>query len=150
MSATTTGAWADHALGALDHAGYRSSAPRAAVVDAIAELGCSVTAREIADLLRERGSTVGLASVYRALELLDRMKLVKRFDVGEGIARYEPAHPGGEHHHHLVCDTCGEVTAFEDDDLERVIHRLSRRVEFAIDAHDVTLRGECPACRARA
>jgi Fur family transcriptional regulator, ferric uptake regulator len=150
VSATAAGGWTDHALRTLGRAGYRSSAPRAAVIDAIAELGCSVTAREIADLLREKGTGVGLASIYRALELLDRMKLVKRFDVGEGVARYEPAYPGGEHHHHLVCDTCGNVTAFEDADLERAIRRLSRRVDFAIDAHDVTLRGECPACHAPA
>jgi Fur family ferric uptake transcriptional regulator len=105
-----------------------------------------VTAKEIADLLEEQGRGVGLASIYRALDLLDRMRLVQRFDVGEGVARYEPAHPGGEHHHHLVCQSCGNVSAFEDPGLERAIEKLSRRVDYAIDAHDVTLRGECPAC----
>ena len=140
--------WADHTRRALEGAGYRASVPRGAVVDALAELGCSVTAREIADLLEWQGQRVGLASVYRALELLDRMRLVQRFDVGEGVARYEPAYPSGEHHHHLVCDTCGNVTAFEDPELEHAIERLTRRVPFAIDAHDVTLRGECPNCHA--
>jgi Fur family transcriptional regulator, ferric uptake regulator len=139
--------WAEHTRQELERAGYRASAPRAEVVQALAELGCSVTAREIADLLRDQGSGVGLASIYRALELLDRMRLVQRFDVGEGVARYEPAYPGGEHHHHLVCDTCGRVTAFEDRGLEQAIQRLSKKVEYAIDAHDVTLRGECPQCR---
>jgi Fur family ferric uptake transcriptional regulator len=142
--------WQEHAQGVLSQAGYRASAPRAAVVGALSELGCSVTAKEIADLLDEQGQSVGLASVYRALDLLDRMRLVNRFDVGEGVARYEPAHPGGEHHHHLVCQSCGNVSAFEDPGLERAIEKLSRRVDYAIDAHDVTLRGECPACHARA
>jgi Fur family ferric uptake transcriptional regulator len=141
--------WQGHAQETLARAGYRSSAPRAAVVEALAELHCSVTAREIADLLEERGRAAGLASVYRALDLLDRLRLVQRFDVGEGIARYEPAHPGGEHHHHLVCQSCGNVSAFEDQGLERAIEKLSRRVDYAIDAHDVTLRGECPACHTR-
>jgi Fur family transcriptional regulator, ferric uptake regulator len=142
--------WQEHAQGVLSQAGYRASAPRAAVVGALSELGCSVTAKEIADLLDEQGQSVGLASIYRALDLLDRMRLVNRFEVGEGVARYEPAHPGGEHHHHLVCQTCGNVSAFEDPGLERAIEKLSRRVDYAIDAHDVTLRGECPACHARA
>ncbi|HEY8770391.1 MAG TPA: Fur family transcriptional regulator [Thermoleophilaceae bacterium] len=142
--------WQDHAQGVLSRAGYRASAPRAAVVGALSELGCSVTAKEIADLLDEQGQSVGLASIYRALDLLDRMRLVNRFEVGEGVARYEPAHPGGEHHHHLVCQSCGNVSAFEDPGLERAIEKLSRRVDYAIDAHDVTLRGECPACHARA
>ncbi len=146
---TAVSEWQGHAQDALAHAGYRSSAPRNAVVDALAELGCSVTAKEIADLLDEQGRAVGLASVYRALDLLDRLRLVQRFDVGEGIARYEPAHPGGEHHHHLVCQSCGTVSAFEDQGLERAIEKLSRRVDYSIDAHDVTLRGECPACHAR-
>jgi Fur family ferric uptake transcriptional regulator len=142
--------WQEHAQGVLSQAGYRASAARAAVVGALSELGCSVTAKEIADLLDEQGQSVGLASIYRALDLLDRMRLVNRFEVGEGVARYEPAHPGGEHHHHLVCQTCGNVSAFEDPGLERAIEKLSRRVDYAIDAHDVTLRGECPACHARA
>jgi Fur family ferric uptake transcriptional regulator len=142
--------WQGHAQAVLGQAGYRASAPRAAVVGALSELGCSVTAKEIADLLDEQGQSVGLASIYRALDLLDRMRLVNRFEVGEGVARYEPAHPGGEHHHHLVCQTCGNVSAFEDPGLERAIEKLSRRVDYAIDAHDVTLRGECPACHARA
>jgi Fur family ferric uptake transcriptional regulator len=141
--------WQSHAQETLTRAGYRSSAPRSAVVEALAALHCSVTAKEIADLLEEQGRAVGLASVYRALDLLDRLRLVQRFDVGEGIARYEPAHPGGEHHHHLVCQSCGNVSAFEDQGLERAIEKLSRRVDYAIDAHDVTLRGECPSCHAR-
>ena len=140
--------WALHTRRTLERSGYRSSAPRAAVVETLAELGCSVTAREIAERLEQRGRAVGLASVYRALELLEEMGLVQRVDLGEGVARYEPAHGGGEHHHHLVCDSCGNVTAFEDAGLERAIERLSGRVDFAIDAHDVTLRGECPECRA--
>lgn len=139
--------WSAHALAALERAGYRSSAPRTAVVETMAKQGCGVTARELVDRLAGRG--IGQASIYRTLELLDGLRLVQRFDVGEGIARYEPAFPSGEHHHHVVCDRCGAVTQFEDDELERAIERVSRRLEFAVDAHDVVLRGECPACRTR-
>jgi Fur family ferric uptake transcriptional regulator len=139
--------WIAHATGTLERAGYRHSAPRAAVVWALAELGCSVTAREIADRLHQRGQDVGVASIYRTLELLDRLRLARRVDAAEGVARYEPVEPSGEHHHHLVCQRCGGVAAFEDTDLEQAIERLASRVDYAIDAHDVTLRGECPACR---
>lgn len=147
MSATTTESWPQHTVRALAEAGYRASAPREEVIEALAELRCSVTAREIADLLRERGSRVGLASIYRALDLLDGQGLVQRFDVGEGVARYEPALPDGDHHHHLVCDSCGTVEPFEDDALERAIHGLSDKTAFTVAAHDVTLHGECPSCR---
>jgi Fur family ferric uptake transcriptional regulator len=144
------GDWIGHARDTLERDGYRLSQPRSAVVETLATLGCSVTAKEIADRLQERGETVGVASIYRTLDLLDRLGLARRVDVADGVARYEPIHPSGEHHHHLVCDRCGEVTSFEDRDLERAIQRLAKRVDYAVGAHDVTLRGECPACRARA
>ncbi len=142
-----TADWASHTRARLAADGYRSSAPRAEIIDALAGLGCSVSAADITSELQRRGSSTGPASVYRTLDLLERLKLVQRVDVGEGLARYEPALPGGDHHHHLVCDRCGKVSAFEDEGLEAAIHRLSRRVDYSIDAHDVTLRGECPACR---
>ena len=149
MTGTAVDTWTEHAVTALADAGHRSSAARREVIEAVATLGCSMTAREIADLLRERGSKVGLASVYRALELLDRNGLVQRFDVGEGTARYEPALPSGEHHHHIVCDTCGTVEAFEDAQLERAIDGLAGKTDFTVAAHDVTLHGECPACQSK-
>jgi Fur family transcriptional regulator, ferric uptake regulator len=142
--------WIGHAHATLERDGYRLSAPRSAVVETLADLGCSVTAKEIADRLRQRGSDVGVASIYRTLELLDKLQLARRVDAAEGVARYEPIDPSGEHHHHMVCGRCGEVRAFEDTELEHAIERLSNRVEYAVDTHDVTLRGECPACRAGA
>ena len=141
------GDWIGHARDTLERDGYRLSTPRAAVVETLATLGCSVTAKEIADHLHGRGQDVGVASIYRTLELLDKLRLTRRVDAAEGIARYEPVGPSGEHHHHIVCESCGEVSAFEDSGLERAIERLASRADYVINAHDVTLRGECPACR---
>jgi Fur family transcriptional regulator, ferric uptake regulator len=141
--------WVGHAQRELEREGFRMSGPGSAVVEALADLGCSVTAKEIADSLHRRGQDVGVASIYRTLDLLDRLRLTRRVDAAEGVARYEPIEPSGEHHHHIVCDTCGDVATFEDSDLEHAIERLAHRVDYAIDAHDVTLRGECPTCRSR-
>ena len=55
-----------------------------------------------------------MASIYRTLELLDKLRLTRRVDAAEGVARYEPVGPSGEHHHHIVCESCGEVSTFED------------------------------------
>jgi len=141
--------WTQHAQRELEREGYRLSGPRSAVVDTLDDLGCSVTAKEIAERLHDQGQDIGVASIYRTLELLDKLRLTRRVDAAEGVARYEPLNPSGEHHHHIVCDSCGQVTAFEDPELERAIDRLAGRVDYAIDGHDVTLRGECPACRTR-
>jgi len=139
--------WIDSAERALRAAGHRASSPRAAVLALIGEQDCVLSAREIADELRDGGNPVGVATVYRTLELLESMRLVQRLDVGDGSARYEPALPGGEHHHHhLICDSCGRVTPFEDPKLERAIDELGRRLDYAVGDHDVILRGQCPRC----
>jgi Fur family ferric uptake transcriptional regulator len=139
--------WIERAEASLRKAGYRASAPRSAVLELIARQECVLTAREIADSLRDGGREVGVATVYRTLELLEGLRLVQRLDVGDASARYEPALPGGEHHHHhLVCDECGLVTPFEDSRLERAIDDLGRRLDYSVGDHDVILRGSCPDC----
>lgn len=125
----------------------RASAPRRAVLELIGRQDCVLSAQEIAEGLRSQGRGVGVATVYRTLDLLNELKLVQRLDVGGGSSRYEPAMPGGaHHHHHLVCDSCGRVTPFEDAGLERAIERLSQRLEHRVGGHDVVLRGSCPRC----
>jgi Fur family ferric uptake transcriptional regulator len=143
-------AWVEAAERGLRDAGHRASAPRAAVLEAIGRQECVLSAREIADELRAGGREVGVATVYRTLELLEGMRLLQRLEVGDGSARFEPALPGGEHHHHhLVCDRCGKVTPFEDPKLERAIDDLGSRLDYAVGGHDVVLRGECPDCSRR-
>lgn len=136
------------ALAALHDAGYRNSAGRRAVVEALGHEECAVSARDLEDRLRGRGRDIGRATVYRSLEQLDALNLVTRVEVGDGTTRYEPRLPGGEHHHHhLVCDTCGAVEPFEDEALERAVAHISRTVDFRVDMHDIVLHGACGRCR---
>ncbi len=72
--------WTQHAQRELEREGYRLSGPRSAVVETLADLGCSVTAKEIADRLHDRGQDIGVASIYRTLELLDKLRLTRRVD----------------------------------------------------------------------
>ena len=140
--------WSEQALEALEGRGGRSGGARRAVVELLGGEGCCLTAQEIFDRLRAGGRQVGIATVYRVLEQLSERRLVQRIDVGSGIARYEAALPGGEHHHHLVCDDCGKVEAFSDEELEAVIHLVERRTGYSIAGHDVVLRGACRDCAA--
>ncbi len=133
-----------YAEAALAERGARASAARTRVVAALGAQDCCASAQEIH--ARTEGA-VGIASVYRTLELLHGLGLVTRIDTGDGVARFEPTHPDGDHHHHLVCDRCGTVEAFEDDALERAIHAVADRVDFKVTGHDVALRGACRACR---
>jgi Fur family ferric uptake transcriptional regulator len=140
--------WTDHAQAALRHAGHRSGSARAAVIDLLGRERCCRSAQELHEVLHSAGRPVGVASVYRTLDLLAELGLVNRVEVGDGVARFERAEPGGEHHHHLVCGECGRVEAFEDEPLERAIHGLAARVSYALAGHDVVLRGSCEECRA--
>jgi Fur family ferric uptake transcriptional regulator len=137
--------WEQHARRALADSGHRSGGAREAVVELLAEQRCCVSAQEIHDSLRDRRRSAGLASIYRALDVLAQLRLVHRVDV-DGVARYEPALPSGEHHHHAVCDACGRRDAFADAELERLIDALGGRLGYAVDGHDIVLRGRCPQC----
>lgn len=135
--------WADHAHKRLRAAGHRSGGARSEVVGLLSTQHCCLSAQEIHTRL---GGRAGLASVYRALDALASLELVHRVDV-DGIACYEPADPGGEHHHHAICDGCGRMDAFADSDLEGLIDSVADRLGYAIGGHDVVLRGKCPDCR---
>lgn len=143
-----TAEWAAHAAAQVAEAGHRSGGARTAVIASLAGQTCCRSAQEIFDQLRGDGRRVGIASVYRVLDLLVSLGLVQRLDLGGGISRYEPALPGGEHHHHLVCIDCGEVVPFEDPRLEKALEATATASDFTVDGHDVVLRGHCPDCRA--
>ncbi len=145
-SATRRRDWAKGANHALREAGHRAGGAREAVVELLSKQSCCLSAQELCDRLGEQGSNVGLASVYRALDLLHGMGLVQRVDLGDGNLRFEPIQPGGEHHHHAVCDSCGRVTAFEDERLESALERLAGRLRHSINAHEVVIHGSCGRC----
>lgn len=141
-----TAGWAEHALACLREAGYRRGGARRAVVEYLDRQDCCLSAQETHERIAAAGTKVGIASVYRVLDLLAAQGLLTRVDLGDGVARYESARPGG-HHHHLVCGDCGKVEAFEDDLLERELSRVAERLGYAMDTHDVVLRGACDDCR---
>jgi Fur family ferric uptake transcriptional regulator len=147
MSTRIRSEWADHARGVLDRAGHRKARARDALIDLLAGQPCALGALEIEDRLREGDQRVARASIYRILELLGEHGLIARLEFGDGTTRYELIDPGGEHHHHLLCDSCGRVVPFDDRDLEWAIERLSRRLEFRTDDHEVVLHGACRACQ---
>jgi Fur family ferric uptake transcriptional regulator len=138
--------WTSDTIEALGRAGHRSGGARRAVIELLGRQDCCLTAQEIFDGLRAEGRAVGIASVYRVLDLLGERGFVQRIDVGAGMARFEPVHSSGEHHHHLVCEDCGKVEAFADDGLERALEKVEGRTGYSVAGHDVVLRGACADC----
>jgi Fur family ferric uptake transcriptional regulator len=146
MATATDTAWAEHALAVLRSAGHRRGGARTAVVEALARHDCAVTALDLDDELRKRRAGVGRASVYRALEQLEELGLVRRVEVARGVAGYERVEPDGHHHHHAICRDCGRMVPFEDTSLEHAIAKASGKLSFVVTEHDIVLRGRCERC----
>jgi Fur family transcriptional regulator, ferric uptake regulator len=146
MSESQT-SWQATALELLRSRAGRTGGARLAVVELLEQQSCCLSAQEIFDQLRSQGRSVGIASVYRTLDTLRELGLVQRIEVGTGVARFEPIRTGDGHHHHMVCEDCGRVEAFADDELERSLRRLEGRAGYSIAGHDVILRGACGDCR---
>jgi Fur family ferric uptake transcriptional regulator len=138
--------WAEQASRALAEAGYRRGGARRAIVELLDEQTCALSAVEIGEALLARRHEVSRASIYRVLEQLERIGLLQRVEVGQGIVRFEPLRDGVGHHHHLVCELCGRLEPFTDEALERAIRRLSARVPLDVHGHEIVIRGSCESC----
>jgi len=105
---------------------------------------------DIYDLVREDYPEVGLATVYRTVQLLLEMQLVDRIHLDDGCVRYELGHLfDGEtkhSHHHLICKKCGKILAFEDDLLEDLEEQIERKMGFRIIDHELKFYGQCQEC----
>jgi Fur family ferric uptake transcriptional regulator len=146
MPETTTSSWGEHAQRVLIGAGHQRGGARARIIDLLARQTCALSAIEIDDALRAEGTPIGRASIYRVLDLLVEHRLVERLTIDHGHARFERIEPDGHHHHHLLCDRCGQLVAFDDPGLEHAIERLSKRLDLHVEHHDVLLHGACSAC----
>ena len=101
------------------------------------------------DFLREKQSNIGLATVYRSLELLREVGILTRLEFGDGCSRYEisPQDPKSHHHHHLVCLKCRKVFEFGDDLLEPLEADIVQKSGFKIVNHDLKFYGYCWECQ---
>jgi len=139
--------WTKGALHRMRSETGRSGGARRVVVEFLGGQNCCLSAEQIREGVRAAGTRVGIASVYRALEGLGELGLVQRVDLGDGVSRFERADPGGDHHHHLVCDGCGRIEPFENPALEAAIVEVAGGRGYDVAAHEVVLRGACGDCR---
>jgi Fur family ferric uptake transcriptional regulator len=139
--------WEEQTSEALREAGHRVGAARQAVVSVLARRDCCLTVPELVEAVRAEGREIGIATVYRVVDLLAERQLVQKIDLGDGRAHYERVELADEHHHHLVCNECGRVEPFADESLEAALRRVEQGTGFAVASHDVLLRGACDDCR---
>ena len=119
---------------------------RLAVAAVVLDAADHLSAEDVAQRVEQRGVAVGLATVYRTLDLLVASGLVQERDFGERFRRYEPVAPG-QLHEHCICTMCGRVMEFSNDRLERMIALLAEEVEFRPHHHHLEVFGLCRECQ---
>lgn len=129
----------------LGDEGLRLTDQRALVVRSVAEKDGAFTAEALVDELRPRG--VGRATVYRALELLEKQGMLTRVHL-DTCHGYTVCDEG--HHHHLVCSGCNAVFSVDATGVESEIRRLAAALKFRVDTHTLEFSGLCENCQARA
>ncbi|MCY0881013.1 MAG: Fur family transcriptional regulator [Firmicutes bacterium] len=109
--------------------------------------GEHLSAEEVHHLVRKECQDIGMATVYRTIELLTHLHILQRIRFNDGRSRYEFAQEDMPHrHHHLVCVRCGEVSEFTEDLLDDLETRILQERGFQVLDHELKFYGICAAC----
>ncbi|HVJ48704.1 transcriptional repressor [Desulfitobacterium sp.] len=106
-----------------------------------------LSAEDVYSLVKHEYPDMGLATVYRTLDLLAELGILQKNDFGDGCSRYEFSRKNEHHHHHLICLNCGEVSEFDDDLLESLEAVIFKRNHFKVVDHDLKFLGYCQKCQ---
>ncbi len=129
----------------LSEHGYRLTPQRMLVLAAIENSHDHISAEEIYAQVVEKYPHVNISTVYRTLELLNRLDLVTETDMGGGRVRYHPADKG--RHHHLVCQECGRIIDLDESVLTSLRRMLLHEHEFTADLRHLAIFGRCAECQ---
>jgi Fur family ferric uptake transcriptional regulator len=125
--------------------GYRLTNQRRVIVGELEGVR-HLSAEELHDRLKGEHSELGLSTVYRTLDLLHDLGIVRKEDFGEGYSRYELTTE--RIHHHARCRECGGVIEFNEELMEYLALQVERETGFVTEWHEITLHGRCAACSA--
>lgn len=136
----------------LKRNGLKVTTQRVAILEVLnSRPGKHLTAEEIYDYVKKKYPEIGLATVYRTIQLLSELDVIDKLNLGDGYVRYEIGTKDQEdachHHHHLICLDCGNIYAFQDDLLETLEERIRETLGFEVVDHEVKLYGHCKKCR---
>ena len=127
--------------------GQRYTKNRQELLEVLAAASAPLTIPEII----ERRDDLAQSSVYRNLSILERAGVVQKIVTSDEWARFELAEDLTEHHHHLICSSCGSVADVTlSEELERTLNntlaKAARRAGFRLDHHRLDLVGRCAIC----
>ncbi|MBN4054594.1 transcriptional repressor [Nitrospira defluvii] len=121
---------------------------RNAVLKAFMEVERHITAEELYRHMKGEGSSIGLATIYRTLNLFCASGLAEQRQFGDGQARYELTY-NVSHHDHLICKQCNRIIEFENSEIEKLQEEVAKKNNFTIFSHRLELYGTCGTCTAK-
>jgi len=133
----------------LKEEGYKLTTQRQAILNVIVEnQDKHLSPEEIYDIVKLKHPDIGIATVYRTLQLLEKFNIVYRVNFDDGYNRYELNYDSeSHHHHHLICLKCGKVIEVKLDLLETLENEIEKENGFKIMDHNVKFFGYCSECR---
>ncbi|MBM7855925.1 Fur family ferric uptake transcriptional regulator [Desulfohalotomaculum tongense] len=105
-----------------------------------------LSAEEVYMLVKKKSPDVGLATVYRTLELFLDNDIIRSVNFGDGCKRYEFGDQEGHHHHHVICLKCGKIIEIDEDLLEELEKKVNKEHNFKITNHELKFFGYCKDC----
>jgi Fur family ferric uptake transcriptional regulator len=132
----------------LKKEGYKLTPQRRAILNGIIKSeGSHLTAEELYDLVKSDCPEIGLATIYRTVQLLEEMGTIRKLDLDDGCSRYELNHEDETHqHHHLICKCCSRVIEVEGDLLDELESIVEKQYDFKIEDHSLKFYGVCDKC----
>ncbi len=124
----------------LDRSGYRVTAPRLRVIEALAGAADHFSSED----LHLAVPGVGRATIFRTLNLLLELDIICQIVIDDGTFAYRVSAAG--HHHHLICRDCAEVNDFHVEELEDLLQRLQLQNTFQMESHRLEVYGRCARC----
>lgn len=132
----------------LRHHAYKLTPQRRTILKAFLDNADQhLSAEDTFMMVKHSYPDIGLATVYRTLELLAELGILQKNDFGDGRCRYEFNRKDEHHHHHLICIKCGEVSEFDDDLLESLEAEIEKRNGYQVMDHDLKFYGYCKQCK---
>lgn len=133
----------------LKEEGYKLTTQRQAILHTIYEnREKHLNPEEIYDIVKLKHPDIGIATVYRTLQLLEKLNIIYRVNFDDGYNRYELNYnKENHHHHHLICLNCGKVIEVKLDLLEILENEVEKEYGFKIVDHNVKFFGYCTDCQ---
>ena len=133
----------------LKEKGYKLTPQRKATLKVILNNeGKHMSTEEIYNEVKKECPEIGLATVYRAMLLLEELGILYKHNFEDGKNRYELNNPDEDHlHHHIICLKCGSVDEVEDDLLGHLEDEIESKYNFKIVNHKLKFYGYCSNCR---